>query len=140
MNPIVKNILAVIAGIVIGGVVNMGIISISGSLIAPPEGVDPSDMESLKANIHAFGAKHFIMPFLAHALGTLAGAFAVTKIAATNHLLLSLIIGVFFLLGGIMMVQMLPAPMWFESLDLIVAYLPMAWLGNKLAQGKKSSF
>ena len=51
-----KNILAVIAGIIIGGAVNMGLIMISGSLIPPPEGVNPADMESLKANIHLFDA------------------------------------------------------------------------------------
>ncbi|MBK9254252.1 MAG: hypothetical protein IPM42_02060 [Saprospiraceae bacterium] len=38
MNPIVRNIVAVIAGIIIGGIVNSGIIKISGSIIPPPEG------------------------------------------------------------------------------------------------------
>jgi len=32
MNPIFRNILAVIAGIVVGGLINGGIISISGSV------------------------------------------------------------------------------------------------------------
>ncbi len=31
------------------------------------------------------------------------------------------------------MVAMVPSPMWFNALDLIGAYLPMAWLGGKLA-------
>lgn len=134
MNPIVKNILAIIVGIVIGGMVNMGLIMVSGSVIPPPEGVDPSNMESLKANIHLFEAKHFLFPFLAHALGTLVAAFLVAKLAATSHLKLSLTIGFWFLLGGIYMVTLLPAPMWFNALDLIVAYIPMAWLGYKLAK------
>ncbi|MFD0962695.1 hypothetical protein [Pseudofulvibacter geojedonensis] len=134
MSPIVKNILAVIVGIVIGGMFNMGLIMISGSIIPPPGGVDPSNMESLKANIHLFEAKHFIFPFIAHALGTLVGAFLTTKIAATNHLKMALIIGFWFLLCGIMAANMLPAPMWFNALDLIVAYIPMAFLGYKLAR------
>ncbi|MEZ4979370.1 MAG: hypothetical protein R2772_08730 [Chitinophagales bacterium] len=37
MNPILRNILAVVAGIVVGSAINMGIIMISGSLIPPPE-------------------------------------------------------------------------------------------------------
>jgi len=36
MNPIIKNILAVLAGVVLGSAVNMGIIMISGSIIPPP--------------------------------------------------------------------------------------------------------
>jgi hypothetical protein len=28
---------------------------------------------------------------------------------------------------------MLPAPMWFNVVDLVGAYLPMAWLGGRLA-------
>jgi hypothetical protein len=27
---------------------------------------------------------------------------------------------------------MLPAPLWYEALDLIAAYIPMAFLGGKL--------
>jgi|TARA_B110000263_G_scaffold247202_1_gene259625 hypothetical protein len=33
-----------------------------------------------------------------------------------------------------MMVKILPAPFWFISLDLIVAYIPMGYLGWKLAK------
>jgi hypothetical protein len=111
----------------------MGIIMIGPSLIPLPEGIDPTNMDSLKENFHLFQPKNFIPPFLAHALGTLAGAFATSKIAANNNLKLALVIGAFFLVGGIMMVNALPAPIWFDVLDLVVAYIPMAWLGHKLA-------
>ena len=74
MNPIIRNVLAVIAGLIVGSIVNMGIIAISGSIIPPPEGADVTTMEGLKATMHLFEPRHFIFPFLAHALGTLAGA------------------------------------------------------------------
>lgn len=32
---------------------------------------------------------------------------------------------------------MLPAPLWFHAVDLILAYLPMAWLGSRRALGVK---
>lgn len=134
MNPVVKNIIAIVVGIVIGGIVNMGIVMISGSVVPLPEGVDPSSMESIKANMHLYEAKHFIMPFLAHAIGTLVGAIIAYKIAATHRSKMALSIGFFFLLGGIMNVMMLPSPLWFNTLDLLVAYIPMALIGAKLAQ------
>lgn len=133
MNPTIKNIVAVLIGIVLGSVVNMGLITASGHLIAPPPGVNLADMDSLKASMHLFEPKHFLMPFLAHAVGSLAGAFGAAKLAANRSPLLALIVGGFFLLGGIASSFMLPAPAWFIGLDVLVAYLPMAWLGCKLA-------
>ncbi len=134
MNPILRNILAVVAAFVIGSIFNMGLIKLGSQLIPPPAGVDPMDPESLKAGLHLFEAKHFMIPFLAHALGTFTAALAVAKLAATNHMKFAIGFGVFFLIGGIMMVSMLNAPMWFNVLDLVVAYIPMGWLGGKLGK------
>lgn len=127
-----KNIIALVVGITIGMAVNMGIIMSSGALIHPPEGVDVMDAASIKANLHLFEPKHFIMPFLAHALGTLVGAIVAVMVAASNHKKLALYVGLFFLAGGVAASAMIPAPVWFIALDLIVAYLPMAWLASKL--------
>jgi hypothetical protein len=134
MNPILKNILAVIAGIAVGSVVNMALISVSGSIIPPPEGADVTTTEGLKASMHLFKPKHFIMPFLAHALGTLVGAMVAGLIAANNKMKFGLSIGIVFLIGGIASVFMLPSPTWFSALDLIVAYLPMGYLGGRWAE------
>ncbi|HRG32114.1 MAG: hypothetical protein JNK69_07020 [Saprospiraceae bacterium] len=133
MNPMIRNILAVLAGAILGSMVNMGIIMLSSSIIPPPEGADLTTEAGLKASMHLMQPKHFIMPFLAHALGTLAGAFVTAIIALSHKMNLALAIGVLFLAGGISMVFMLPSPIWFTLLDLIGAYLPMAYLGGKLA-------
>jgi len=137
MSPILRNVLAVIAGCIVGFIVNMGIITISPMVIVPPTGVDPTNPESLAAGAHLMEMKHFIMPFLAHALGTLAGAFVAAKIAFSHNLKFALGIGVFFLLGGIAATTIIPAPTWFIILDLLVAYIPMAWLGGKIGGGAK---
>lgn len=134
MNATVKNILAVITGIGVGMAVNMGIIMISSSLIPPPEGIDNTTLEGLKAGMHLFEPKHFIMPFLAHALGTLVGAFVAVKLAATHHVKLAVGIGLFFLLGGLANIFMLPSPTWFTVLDLGVAYIPMGLLAGKMVK------
>lgn len=136
MNPIFKNVLAVVAGILIGGLVNMAIIMMSSSIIPPPEGVDVTTVEGLKEGMQHFKHINFLMPFLAHALGVLAGAFIAAKIAAKQKMTLAFLVGVFFLLGGIANVMMLPSPMWFNLVDLLFAYLPMAWIGGKLAINK----
>lgn len=132
MNMILRNVLAVIAGLIAGSIVNMGLITLGTNLVPPP-GVDPSNPESIKASIHLFEAKHFISPFVGHAAGTLVGALVASLVGGSRRLMLALIVGSFFLLGGIAASFMIPAPAWFIAADLLLAYIPMAWLGWKIA-------
>lgn len=124
--------LAVIAGIVVGSIVNMSLVQL-GYSVFPIEGIDPNDMEALAEILPTLEMKYFIFPFLAHALGTLVGAIIAAKIAATNKMKFAIAIGVWFLLGGIIMVFMIETPLWFIAVDLILAYIPMAMLGGKMA-------
>lgn len=139
MNLIIRNILAIILGLIVGSLVNGFLISISGKIIPPLEGTDITTYEGLKEGILLFKPKHFIFPFLAHAFGTLVGAFIATLIAVKNRLRVDIIVGGLFLIAGIMNCFMLPAPVWFMAVDLVFAYIPMAFIGYKLAKviGKK---
>lgn len=143
MPDLLRNVLAVIAGIVIGGVVNMALIALSPLLIPHPAGVDVSSPEGLSSAMHLFEPRHFVMPFLAHAVGTLAGALAAYLIAASHKALIAYVIGALFLCGGLAASFMIPAPTWFIALDLLAAYLPMAWLGiqigTRVKQGKTAA-
>ena len=136
MNSRIKLVLAIVVGLVVGGIVNYGMVILGPSVIDYPEGMDISDEVSFKAHAHLLTSKHFMWAFLAHALGALTGAFSTAKLAAVSKMKYALFIGVFFLVGGIAMVQMIPAPGWFVALDLIAAYIPMAWIGGKLAGAK----
>lgn len=134
MNKTLQNILAVIVGLVVGNVVNMSLVVLGPMVIPPPLGVDTSNMEVLKVSMHLFEPKHYIFPFLAHALGTLTGALTTVKIAKTAHQAFSYLIGGIFFIGGAYMVFALPSPMWFNAVDLILAYIPMSYLALKLAK------
>lgn len=138
MHPILKNIIAIITGFVGGSIINMAILNIGGNIIPPPEGADTSTMEGLKQAMSLYTPIHFLMPFLAHALGTLTGSLLAGMIAATYSKILSLVVGVFFMVGGITAILMLPSPLWFSITDLTLAYLPMAWIGWKLSSIIKS--
>lgn len=129
MPNLLRNALAILAGVAIGGGVNMALITLGPSLIPPPAGVDVSNAESLSKGMHLFEPRHFAMPFLAHASGTLAGALVAHLIATTYRAQMAYVIGAVFLCGGVAASLMIPAPAWFVALDLLVAYLPMAWLG-----------
>ena len=114
----------------------MGIIMMSGSLIPPPEGVNPADMESIKQNMHLFEPIHYVMPFLAHAMGSFVGALVAALLAATHKMRFAIGLGIWTLVGGIAAAFMIPAPTWFIVLDLSLAYIPTALIAGKLASGK----
>ena len=125
MKQILKNIGILILGIIIGMIVNMGLIIIGGMIFPLSESFEPM-------NAINWDFKYFIFPFLAHSIGTLSGAFIASKLSRNYHIIIPLIVGLYFLSGGIYMVTILPAPIWFISLDLILCYIPMALLGWKI--------
>ena len=137
MKNMTRNISAVLLGLIVGTMVNMGLVTVGPSIIPLPAGADVSSMEGLQQSMQLFTPKNFLFPFLAHALGTLVGAFAAAKLAVSHHNRCALTIGLLFLLGGITMVYQVGGPMWFILADLIVAYLPMAYFSGLLANSRK---
>ena len=130
MKTIFKNILVVLGGCLFGMAVNMGLIITGNQLIPFTDGLNPMDATMWEI-------KYFLFPFLAHAIGTLSGAFIAARFAASYHMILAICIGIFFLLGGISMVFIMPAPVWFIVADLSLAYIPMGWFGWKLSGQKQ---
>lgn len=135
-----KPILAILAGMIGGSLVNILLVNMNGVLVPLPEGADISSMEGLKASMGLFQPIHFLMPWLGHALGTFVGAFIAVKLAPSHAARYAWGIGCFFLAGGIANAFMLPAPAWFIATDLLLAYAPMAWLAIRLGslQGTRS--
>ncbi len=134
----IRNILAVIAGIVVGALVNGGLINLGHVVIALPPGADVSSYEALKNSMSLFGPEQFIFPFLAHAVGTLVGACVAALIAASAKFKIAMGVGVLFLIGGLINAILLPVPLWYDAIDLVLGYIPMAWIGAKLGGAKPS--
>ena len=98
MNSTIRNILAGIIGFILGSILNMLIIHYGPSIIPVPEGVDNSSMEKFKATFHLLKPINFLIPFLAHAIGTFIGAYIAVKICVSHHLKFAMIISALFLL------------------------------------------
>jgi hypothetical protein len=129
----ILNLFIFVVCVLTGGMLNGIIVQYSGAIIPPPTGFDLTTEEGLKAAMSMMEPRHFIMPFLAHAIGTLVGAFFVTLFIKDRKLFRALLVGFLFFLGGAWMVFELPSPLWFDAVDLGLAYIPMAWIGYKLA-------
>ncbi|MBA4137907.1 MAG: hypothetical protein C0518_11365 [Opitutus sp.] len=139
MRTLARNILAVVLGFLIGGFVNMALVTAGPKVFAPPAGTDMTTAAGIAAAIPLLEPQHFLFPFLAHAANAFVGALVAYLFAVTRRELLAWIIGGLTLCGGIAASVMIPAPAWFKAVDLLLAYLPMTWLaiqlGKRIASG-----
>ena len=135
MNIIFRNIVAIIAGVVVGSFINMGIIMVSGKIVPHPDGANLHTSEGLKEAMYLMQPKHFIMPFLAHALGTFIGAGITALISVNHRMKFAFVVAGWFLMGGIYVnTIMLPSPLWFTVVDLTFAYIPMSYIAVKIVE------
>ena len=128
MSPTLRNVLAVVVGAIVCLVLNGIVLGLMMKAIPPPEGFDPND----PASYDLLQTRHLISPFIAHAVPSLVGGLVAARIAATREITCALIVGGVHLLGGIAAAILIPAPAWFIALDLLVAYVPMAYVGGRL--------
>jgi hypothetical protein len=132
---ILKCFLAIIIGIIAGSVLNAGIILLSNAIFGVPDGMNFLDPASVKAYADKLTIPNYVGTLLAHQLGTLTGAFIAAKIAPVRKMIFALLIGIWFLFGGIYAISLIPSPIWFTIVDLTL-YIPFAFMGGKLGSKK----
>ncbi|MBM3413055.1 MAG: hypothetical protein FJY19_06725 [Bacteroidetes bacterium] len=128
-----NSIVVFILALFIGMGVNTGMLLLGSQVIPLPPGLDTSTRENLRYALPLLEVRHFLFPFLAHAMGTLAGAFLVSGFAKSNVFIYAMLIAGFFFLGGLSTIVGMPSPLWFSIMDLLLAYFPMAWLAYNFA-------
>jgi len=126
----IRKVLAVLFGIVAGGVFNMAIVTVSNAVYPLPDGIDPNDFNAFKAHVEAHGMPTgaLVMVLVAHAGGSLVSGFVCGLIATRSWYVAGIGLGILWTCGGIAMLMILPAPTWFAVAD-VVLYIPAALLG-----------
>jgi len=133
MRSKIINILSVLVGVLIGAIVNMAILMMSSAVIAPPKGVAMTSDAGINAAMPLLEPKHFLMPFLAHAIGTFVAVYLATRFSKTKARRVPTIVAALFFIGASDSFQ-LHAPIWFSCTDLALAYFPTAFLAYKWAK------
>lgn len=131
---ILKTVLAVVAGGVIGSVVMMLCHFATMPLYPPPEGLDvmdPEQREAVTAWMGTLPDGAFVVAALCHWIGTAAGAVVAMLITRRRSLRPAFLVGVLFTLAGVYNVTMMPHPTWFPYVD-FPGYLIAALLIGKL--------
>ena len=126
-----RRILAVLAGIIVGSLCITGVENIGHYLYPPPAKAGAGDMNALKVYVSEapFMALFFII--LAYALAAVASGFTASKISNNGKYTAAVICGIIFLLITIYMMVSLPTPIWFWILGILVWGL--VFVGHQLA-------
>jgi uncharacterized protein YacL len=129
-----KRFSSIIFGLITGFVIIRVLEFINHSIYPPPVEVF-SDKESIKAYVEQLPLIAKLLVLAGWALASLAGGFIATKIAKIKSPSSALIVGVIFMLLGVLNMITIPHPIWFWLLSAF-AFIPMAYFGYLLAAKK----
>lgn len=129
-----RRILAVPAGLIVGIICITIVEKIGHSLYPPPAAAGSGDMAAMKEYVaHApFMALFFVI--IGYALAAIVSGFTASKIAGNGKHTSAAVCGIIFLCITIYMMVSLPTPIWFWVLGIVVWGL--VFVGSKLALKK----
>jgi hypothetical protein len=115
----------------IAGATLVGMVEGVGHILFPlPQGIDATDIESLKTNMDRIPVGSMLFVLLGWVIGSGSGSALAVWISRST-VVPGLIVGGMLMAGGIATMAMLPHPVWFLVLGCLV-FLPSAWLGAQL--------
>jgi hypothetical protein len=108
-----RNVLATIAGLVVGSIANMAFVMLNSSVLYPmPAGTDFNDPSSFGAYVATLPVPAFFVVLLAHGSQAGVGAWVASRFSTTRGMVPAGIIGGLTALGTAMNMLSLPAPAW----------------------------
>ncbi|MGD1318472.1 hypothetical protein [Chryseobacterium sp. 2R14A] len=131
-----RNILAVVAGIITGSICIWLIETLNHILYPFPEGIKPNDIEGFKSYVENLPFLGKFMVIVGYSIGAVVSGFVSTKIAKNGKLTAAAICGIIFMVFTIYNMTVLPTPFWFWILGIVVWGLVL--LGGKLALNKNN--
>ncbi len=128
---------ALLIGVIVNGLLVFGVESASTLLHPLPEGLDPKNVNQLRAYLASGGVPvtAMVMVVLAYLVGAFGGAFAATKLAPNRGLMPALVIGQISLVFVIINLITLPHPVWMMIASVLVP-IPGAWAGGRAAHAR----
>jgi hypothetical protein len=128
----IRSLLAVIAGVIVGGIV-VGLLETPGMFLHPlPPGMNLQDPEQIKAHFAAAPVSAQICVAIAWTVGPLVGSYLAARIARRAYLAHGVIVGLVFLAADVYNLRSFPHPTWLAVVG-IASPLAMSWLGSALA-------
>ncbi|HEU0153403.1 MAG TPA: hypothetical protein VFQ84_08675 [Arenimonas sp.] len=128
-----RSVLAVLAGILVMGIMVAAVQWLGHSLYPPPPGIDPTNHEAMIALISQMPKMALGIVLVAYASGTFLGAFTATTISVGHKRGVAIVVGLVMLALVALNFSVIPHPAWMVAAGLVIP-LPFALLGWRLAR------
>ncbi|MEO6446223.1 MAG: hypothetical protein ABIZ91_10070 [Gemmatimonadaceae bacterium] len=132
MPPIFRSIVAVSAGMFVGGIAIFGVEALAHLLVPPPPGLDVTNPENVRNVMSTMPAAHFLPILLGYLIGPTVGAALTARMARSRPLLHASVMAGIFIMGALKNFMEIPHPIWFIVLALL-AFMAAPFLGTKWA-------
>lgn len=135
MRSVLRSLAAVFAGFVAASIVMMIIEIINGHVLHPELGKAAegmTDREKIRDLLASAPVSAFLVVLVGWLLGSLVGGWVTARLAARATIRHGLVVGALLTLAGIANNLMLPPPLWFWIVSLVVM-MPAAYCGASLA-------
>jgi hypothetical protein len=138
MGAILRSIGAVIAGFVVASIVMMMVEMFNGQVLHPElarAAAGLTDREAIRALLATAPVTAFLVVLVGWMLGAFAGGWVAARLAPRATMRHALVLGGLLTLAGIANNLMLPPPLWFWVVSVLV-FVPSAWAGARLVPGR----
>ena len=130
MHPILRSVLAILAGALVAFILIAAIELLSGKLY--PLHADANRPEEMGKAMARAPVGALLLVLLGWAVGTISGAWTATRTAGRSPLIHGLAVGALLLCAALANLLSFPHPVWFW-IAAVALFLPCAYLGSTLA-------
>lgn len=130
MNPKLRAMLAIGAGIVAGAIV-IGLVEMLSAHTPPPE-IDLNNPTQVGEWMKTLPTSAFAIILLAYFLGSAVGGWVTNRICAPTKYRPAIVVGFGLFVAGLMNLLAVPHPLWF-SIASSLTYFIGAWIGGRAA-------
>ncbi|MBK6486659.1 MAG: hypothetical protein IPF98_07290 [Gemmatimonadetes bacterium] len=127
-----RSVIAVAAGVFVGGIAVFGVEALGHALVPPPAGLDVANPEAVRQAISTMPAVHFLPLLVAYLAGPSLGSALTARMAPAFPLRHAGVVAAFFLVGGLMNFRAIPHPTWFVLLA-VLAFVAAPFVGVRMA-------
>lgn len=131
----IRKILAVLGGLVSGGIVISLVEMVARQLHPLPAGIKMDDLAAMAEHASKAPLSAQIAVLMGYVLGAITAGYVSTIIAKDGKKTYALLCAVLFLLATIINLSMIPTPIWFWIIALLL-WIPLALFGHRFASKK----
>jgi hypothetical protein len=132
MSPVVRSILAVILGLLSAFVLIALVQMIGVRVYPPPPGMDPTNLESMKAAMAQIPLGALLFVLLSYTVGSVAGGWVAARFAPKGGMMHAMTVAALLFGAGLMNLMTIPHPAWFWVASSLLYWLG-AWSGARAA-------